>query len=249
MIYGITYCDETMTKAAELCQKSMERNGVDLCAMATETYIYPYFKLLNQDIFRNKRGCGYWLWKPYLIWEQLNRIGDGEILIYSDAGVEFIGNVNHIISRMDQDVFLFGNNWNHADWCKFDVMKAINFSHIIGGANGLVSYGDLKQAQASVIFIRKSPESVRFVKEWLLWCQMPGFIDDSPSIAPNTPTFQEHRHDQAILTCLQIKHGYRLHWWPASYSDGAFVYDKLPQYAGDDYPVLFNHHRKRNNEY
>jgi len=138
---------------------------------------------------------------------------------------------------MWDDVFLFGNNWRHVDWCKGDVLDAIQDAT------------DERQVQASVIFIRKTAESMRFVKEWLLWCQMPGLIDDSPSKTPNYPTFQEHRHDQAILTCLQIKHGYRLHWWPASYSDGAFVYDKLPQYAGDDYPVLFNHHRKRNNEY
>jgi hypothetical protein len=238
MIYGITYCDETMTKAADLCAESMYKNGVSI-----PFKVYPpldeSFYRSNKDILEQKRGAGYWLWKPHLIYDFLlaDYIDEGDYLIYSDAGVEFIGDVNHIISRMDQDVFLFGNNWRHIDWCKGDVLDAIQVAT------------DQRQVQASVIFIRKSPESVRFVKEWLLWCQMPGFIDDSPSVTPNAPTFQEHRHDQAILTCLQIKHGYRLHWWPASYSDGAFVYDKLPQYAGDDYPVLFNHHRKRNNEY
>jgi hypothetical protein len=238
MIYGITYCDESMTKAAGLCAQSMNKNGVTR-AFKVSPPLEEWFYRSNKDILEQKRGAGYWLWKPHLIYDFLlaDYIDEGDYLIYSDAGVEFIGNVNHIISRMDQDVFLFGNNWRHIDWCKGDVLNAIQDAT------------DERQVQASVIFIRKSPESVRFVKEWLLWCQMPGLIDDSPSVTANAPTFQEHRHDQAILTCLQIKHGYRLHWWPASYSDGAFVYDKLPQYAGDDYPVLFNHHRKRNNEY
>jgi hypothetical protein len=79
-----------------------------------------------------------------------------------------------------------------------------------------------------------------FMREWLAWCQMPGLIDDSPS-QDNWKEFAEHRHDQAILTCLQIKHGYKLHWWPTIYSD------HLPR--TDSYPAMFNHHRKRNNEW
>jgi len=237
MIYGITYCDESMTRSAELCRESMLANGVENCGVWYQHYINAEFRRFNNEIFEQKRGVGYWLWKPYLIYVSLSTLKDGDYVIYSDAGVEFINNVSHIIDRMDQDVFLFGNNWRHVDWCKGDVL------------NGIQDATNEKQVQASVIFIRKSAESMKFVKEWLLWCQMPGFIDDSPSVTPNYPTFQEHRHDQAILTCLQIKYGYKLHYWPASYSNGAFVYDKLPEYAADNYPVLFNHHRKRNNEY
>jgi hypothetical protein len=101
------------------------------------------------------------------------------------------------------------------------------------------------QVQASVIFFKVNESTKNFVKEWLLWCQMPGFIDDSPSKLPNYPTFAEHRHDQAILTCLQIKHGYKLHFWPTNYSEH-IRHTALP---GDDYPTLFNHHRKRNDQW
>jgi len=145
----------------------------------------------------------------------------------------------HIIDRMDEDIFFFGNNWNHVDWCKMDVIMAINRGDVSILA---------KQVQASVIFFRNTQKVRDFVKEWLLYCQMPNFIDDSPSKLLNVFTFQEHRHDQAILTSLQIKHGYKLHWWPASYSDGQFAYDKIEQYQNDNYPVIFNHHRKRNDE-
>jgi len=237
MITGITYSDTNMGISAARCVKSMITHGVSMAKALNGIHLPVLFKQMNGEVLSQPRGVGYWIWKPMIIWEELFVMNDGDYLVYSDAGVEFIGDVNHIISRMDQDVFLFGNNWRHVDWCKGDVLDAIQDAT------------DERQVQASVIFIRKTAESMRFVKEWLLWCQMPGLIDDSPSVTANAPTFQEHRHDQAILTCLQIKHGYRLHWWPASYSDGAFVYDKLPQYAGDDYPVLFNHHRKRNNEY
>jgi hypothetical protein len=78
-----------------------------------------------------------------------------------------------------------------------------------------------------------------------LWGQMPGFIDDSPSKLPNYPTFAEHRHDQAILTCLQIKYGYKLHFWPTKYSEH-IRHTARPE---DNYPTMFNHHRKRDHEW
>ncbi len=194
---------------------------------------------------KNERGAGYWLWKPYFIYGELVHSNENDILIYSDAGVEFINNVSHIIDRMDEDIFFFGNNWYNVDWCKMDVIKAIDSD---GYEYSPSSYAQLKQVQASVIFFRNTQKVRDFVKEWLLYCQMPNFIDDSPSLFTNVSTFQEHRHDQAILTCLQIKHGYTLNWWPASYSDGQFTYDKIEQYQNDNYPVIFNHHRKRNDE-
>jgi hypothetical protein len=241
MIHGITYTDENMTKSAALCVNSMRKNGVESYFAYRPYLIQDSFINFNSNIFKvGARGADcYWLFKPYIIYVELMALEENDILIYSDAGVEFINNVSHIIDRMDEDIFFFGNNWNHVDWCKMDVIMAINRGDVSILA---------KQIQASVIFFRNTQKVRDFVKEWLLYCQMPNFIDDSPSKLLNVFTFQEHRHDQAILTSLQIKHGYKLHWWPASYSDGQFTYDKIEQYQNDNYPVIFNHHRKRNDE-
>jgi hypothetical protein len=73
---------------------------------------------------------------------------------------------------------------------------------------------------------------------------MPGFIDDSPSMLPNHPEFQEHRHDQAILTCLQIKYQIKAHWWPSTYN-----LHQREHFPEDTYPPILNHHRKRNWEW
>lgn len=244
MIRLVTYSDQTMTISRERCIKSALKHGVDSVHewdnfMMQETEFYQ----LNQDIFQEgARGAGcYWLFKPYCIYKALLDMTESDTLIYADAGVEFINDVYHIINVMDEDVFLFGNNWNHVDWCKGDVLDKILLVHSL--------YAFEKQVQASVIFIRPTKQAKGFIKEWLCYCQMPGLIDDSPSKVPNYQTFSDHRHDQAILTCLQIKYGYKLHWWPASYSNGAFIYDKIEQYKNDNYPVIFNHTRKRNHEW
>jgi hypothetical protein len=235
-----------MTESAKVCIQSAMQNGVDEAKYWHESDIYNSFRSFcnwNIEIISSKRGCGYWLWKPAIIYDTIRIMHDEDILIYSDAGVKWINNVNEIISRMNQDIFLFSNGHEHVHWCKMDVIKAINglTKNDFHNASGDYSCLTFQQCQASVIFFKVNQKTRNFAKEWLLWCQMPGFIDDSPSKLPNHPEFAEHRHDQAILTCLAIKYGYKLHWW----ADKLWYESQRYRWAEDTYPSMFEHHRFR----
>jgi hypothetical protein len=254
MKWIVTMSDDGMSRAREVCALSAVAQGIDRRAVWT----WESFKRLkcyyeNKVLFDKPRGFGYWAWKAELIGYTLQYAKSNDVVVYADAGIEFIAPVSHIINRMDQDIFLFGNNWKHAHWCKRDVIDAIwpwtNARDVDGNELSWERFG--KQCQASVIFFRVSDYSRAFVKEWLKWCLFEGgrLIDDSPSRAPNHPEFREHRHDQAILTTMAYRNGLTLHYWPASYNNGAFVYEKLPEYASDSYPILFSHHRRRNHEW
>jgi hypothetical protein len=286
----VTFSDTSMSRSRALCISSALKYGVDF--VAGPHYFDPGIEyrdgftlewLKSQPIYAQmgaewwkQRGCGFWLWKPFLIDLVMGKLADGDILIYADAGVEFIDNVRYVVDRMRDDVWLFGNNWEHAHWCKADVVQEVwprDRSLMFAAAYldkdpRIHRWRDLgKQVQASVILFRVSDWSRKFVAEWLAWCKFSPariatpdpylvqdryLIDDSPSIAPNHPEFREHRHDQAILTTLAYREGIKLHYWPAVYNKGGapeFVYEKLPEYAGDDYPVLFSHHRRRNYEW
>lgn len=273
-IHLVTFSDENMDRASQTCVRTAKTYGeVD------STWIYEPGALARfraEPRLLNERGCGYWWWKPQILFDAMSEaiirlpgggyrdLIDGDTLIYADAGIEFINNVHYIVDRMDQDIFLFGNNWEHAHWCKRDVVNyvwsplyALEHGSSQTGRPIIVEDGGIswsnfgKQAQASVIFFRVSDYSRKFVKEWLDWCLFEGgrLIDDSPSRTPNHPEFREHRHDQALLTTMAYRDGIKLHYWPAMYNDGAFTYEKLPEYAGDDYPTLFHHHRRRNHEW
>lgn len=238
MIYGITYADERMTISAGRCERSMYYNGIDSVRVSGPSKLSDDFQIDNHDALNSERGAGFWIWKAWIINKMMSYLcDDGDIIIYADAGIEFVAPVKHIIERMDEDIFFFTNGHKQIEWCKMDVLDTMIKDH------DKYDWNVRKQVQASVIFFKVNQTTRDFVKEWLLWCQMPGFIDDSPSKLPNYPTFQEHRHDQAILTCLQIKYGYKLHFWPTQYSGHLYRPD------GDNYPVMFDHHRKRNNEY
>lgn len=239
MVTGITYSDENMTKSADLCENSMERNGFDCTFLLSPANISDEFKNINKDIFTGVRGAGcYWLFKPYIINSHIQMMDDGDILIYSDAGVEWIDSAKHIVDVMDQDLFLFTSGHLHHEYCKKDVMNAIL------GSGGSYRRPE-QQVHAAVIFIRVNDYTRRFVKEWLLWCQMPGLIDDSPSILPNHPDFKDHRHDQSIISCMAIRDGLKLHYWP----DKLWFSTQRHRWPEDQYPLLFLHHRKRNEEW
>lgn len=246
----ITYSDDRMTKSAEVCRLSALRNNCQHAIAFTPGVIDNNFRTNNAAVLKAERGAGYWLWKPYVINETIKQMHDGDILIWCDAGVEVTNNVNFIIERMREPIFFFTNGFNHADWCKADcLVDIIPMKLSIRQTNeknffAIGSIAELKQVQASVIFFRINQFVRDFVKEWLLWCQMPYLIDDSKSREENVLTFQEHRHDQAILTCLQIKYDFDLHWWP----DKHWITQRH-RWPQDDYPVIFNHHRKRNNEW
>jgi hypothetical protein len=250
----VCFADDRMSRSQHRLIKSAEKHGIDNFRQCSpEGGPKGDFWWMNHSILCQERGAGYWLWKPFIIYAELTTMEEGEILFYSDSGVEIIDNLKYIEDKMNAEklnVFLFSGRFKHAEWCKADVIQAINHQNLTatetqsGTIYTMNGYESFLQVQASNMFFRNTPEVRNFVKAWLCYCQYPGFIDDSPSEAPNFPGFSEHRHDQAILTCLAIKENLKLHWFPSTTN-----MDRRDDFPGDDYPPLFLHHRMRNNEY
>ena len=262
----VTFATNDMSRAAELCVESAGRNGVDgYCVMespSTVQILGHQYPTLLRLMATAPRGIGFWSWKPLIINNALNALPLDSYLIYADAGIEFIAPVQHIIDRMghdkpQDDIFLFGNSWEHAHWCKRDVIDEVwpcNSESKCPSPHYETWDKFGKQVQASVIFFRVSDYSRAFVAEWLKWCLHDGgrLIDDSPSVLPNHPEFREHRHDQSILTTLAYREGILLHYWPGVYNrflGQEFIYEKLPCYASDTYGPMFHHHRLRDHEW
>lgn len=236
MLRHITFSSGNMDISAKLASKSALRYGADESIIHTPKEIDREYYLDNKQILDQPRGAGYWLWKPYFIEQNLMQMEDGDILLYTDAGVEVVNDLKHL-TKLKLNILLFRNMYIHENWCKMDVM------YRVAGWRSM----PIKQIQASAMLFIVGDDSLRLVNQWHVWCTINGMIDDSPSIMKNAPGFQEHRHDQAILTCLAHKYQIKTHWWPAQYNDGAFIYDD--GINDGKYPVIFHHHRKRDNEW
>src|SRR6266498_5640911 len=51
----------------------------------------------NRKILIQKKGNGYWLWKPYFIKKTLETLDYGDYLFYSDSGSYFINPITPLI--------------------------------------------------------------------------------------------------------------------------------------------------------
>lgn len=234
MIKLVTFTDHNMTISASFCADSAMQHGADAYSIWTPTDLSPEFRETMAEVLKHAFGAGYYCWKPYIVHREMCKLNDGDILVYCDAGNEWVGDMRQAVRAMDQDILFFSNGWRHADWCKMDTMNAIIKMIEV----------DCKQVQASTFFVRVTTETRKFIQEWYAWSLLPGMIDNESSRLPNVHTFREHRWDQSILCCLQIKYGYCLHWFPTT-TAGHLRKD----YPNDPYPVLLNHHRRRNDQW
>ena len=162
---------------------------------------------LRQEI----RGFGYWVWKPHIILECLNKINDNDVLLYIDMGCHL--NIRGKKRFLDywseikkcKSGFLVTNleldDYIEKRWTKGDVFDYFNVRD-----NPEITH--TPQYQASFLFIRKEQQTVDLIKKWLAvfyddFC----LVDDSPSVSPNLDGFNEHRHDQSVFSILIKKHG------------------------------------------
>lgn len=248
MIKLITYTDDRMTISAEYLRQSALRFGADEVKIYTPADLPAEFKEKMKDVLAQERGAGYYCWKPLCCLDAISTMGPDNFLIWADAGTEIVAPLRHLTEAMDDDILFFSNGFWHKEWCKMDLL-AYCFPALakpdeitVGWDPALVM--EAKQVQASHIVFKGVNNAIRLVAHWATLAEIPHLVDNSPSELPNVPTFAEHRWDQSILCCLQIMYGYKLHWFPTT-----TAYHIKSGYPGDHYPAIFNHHRKRNNEW
>ena len=153
-------------------------------------------------IAKNKRGYGYWIWKPYIIKKTMKHMKDSDILLYLDGGCEIGGSKQSLIPRffdaVKTDKIIGTRTCIERDWCKMDLllhfdMQDSNMIHTAQHQGGTLMFYICKKT--------------RFVVD--LWyktgCNY-HMIDDSPSTAKNLNCFKEHRHDQAIFSLITKKY-------------------------------------------
>jgi hypothetical protein len=144
----------------------------------------------------NKRGYGYWLWKPYLISKTLKKINDGDILVYLDSGCEIDNDkskLEEIIKKCNTyDMLYTLTGHSNKSYTKKDIVRHFNLKD---------EDIENEQKQATIIFIKKNKLTCEFIDDWYNACKY-NLIDDSESIEINDVTFIENRHDQAVFSIL-----------------------------------------------
>jgi hypothetical protein len=178
-----------------------EINGYTALDLQDDNYfVSKHAEFIN----KNRRGFGYWIWKPYLIKKNMDIMDDGDILLYSDSGCELgIENKEKLLECFDlvkREKLMATRVAGQIEikWSKKDLIEKI----CIDDEKHLNSL----QNQATVILLLVCPETRYLINEWYdISCDYHN-IDDSPSISKNYESFIEHRHDQSIFSLLTKKY-------------------------------------------
>lgn len=149
---------------------------------------------LNAYAQEHRRGYGYWMWKPWIIKDALNRVGADGVVVYADAGCKVYGHSDwqryfRILEKKKGLFFIASGKNSH--WCKRAVPE---FFHI---SSRLWQYA--QQTQGGFLLVKQNDVIDR-------WCSLaeehPELFTDVPADQKHkeSPDFREHRHDQAVLT-------------------------------------------------
>lgn len=227
MILAINYSNSQFTRKQKLNNWTALHIGkVDKVRSFTQADIDKDFYDEHKDTFSYQRGAGYWIWKPYIIMKGLEDIDFGEYLLYTDSGVGYLRKVEELIKKLSQsgqDMMLFELPLIEMQWTKKAVFDFFNLhENDILYSNQIVS---------GFLLLKKTPETISFIEEWLDLCKNRNLLYPEPS-SYEYDAFIAHREDQSLLSVLTKSKGIKTFSDPTEYlkfpletlSTGKYVY-------------------------
>lgn len=159
----------------------------------------------NKWIFDNvEKGAGNCLWKPYLILKQLEKIKEGDAIMYMDAqdliDESEILTFKHILhTELSTTGYCLAQGGAIVkNWTKYDCLYFMDCLD--------EKYLNSRQLEAGTIAFIKNDKNLKFIKEWIGNClNQFAFLDCSSIMGEELPGFNDHRNEQAILTLLALK--------------------------------------------
>lgn len=203
MILAINYADEKWRPAQKYNSRSVLKYGADKVIEYGPEFLDKDFKEANKELLACKRGGGYWVWKPYIILDALNKLEDGDYLFYSDSGLALIKPLINFLEAMEksgQDVMCFSTIHLEKNWSKRDAFILMDCDK--------PEYYDTLQIMSGISLFKKNTEVVDLIKEWLDYAQDIRIVTDNPNVMEkeNYEGFIENRHDQTAWSLLCKKH-------------------------------------------
>lgn len=163
MNHFISFADSRMTDSLNrLCRQAEALEFFDETTSFTEHDLLPEFtSRMGKYLTPSCKGFGYWSWKPWIISHALQKMKDGDRLLYLDAGCHInpagMKRFREYVDILDRDnngMLAFYNGQPEYKWTKGDIFR--HFS--ISPENTRITHS--QQIAAGHVFIKKSPRAV-----------------------------------------------------------------------------------------
>ena len=245
MIVAINYANLKYKKAQYFNSRTAIHKGkAEKVISYSPKDIDPDFWNNNRKILSKKRGNGYWLWKPYFIQKTLRELCEGDYLVYLDSGAFYVNDVKYLIQQMDrddQDVMPFELPFKERRYTKRDVFLKMSCDE--------PAYYETNQRMATLVVIKKTDTAMKFVEEWLQYCQCEHIITDENNNMGkgNYKDFVENRHDQSIFSLLSKMYGFKAYRDPSQFGRFPNVFWSMEidgTETDSKYPQIIAEHRE-----
>jgi hypothetical protein len=209
-IHFLTYGNDRFRNSKKRILKEAERLGVFHSRVARcpddldENFREQFKRILNCT-----RLGGYGIWKPHIVLRELERMKDGDGLVYLDAGctINLQGEKRfwqYIQMVKDSEEGMLSFQLPHCperDWTTrqtFDYFKMdLNHEHATSS-----------QYLSGILVMKKCPAVIEAVSLWLKAVyEQPLLFTDDLSGMQSYPGFREHRHDQSFFSIIRKKFG------------------------------------------
>jgi hypothetical protein len=225
---------EVFHKNRNIQAYSSLNRGIDFIYLYRKEHIDPQY-IQDHPILNEKFGAGYWLWKPYLILKTLQKMPEGDVLLYGDSGMLIRQPINNLIeyALKEKDIVLFdyfepeygtasrsatGDVFAAAD-CQIE--ECYKSPHVWAG----------------MILLKNSPKSRAFIKSWLSLCENPSLLmTGGKGKTPNQPNFSHHQHDEGILCAVAAKNRDKINFFPMD--QNFYNHFKMHRRKKDDQSLL-----------
>ncbi|MBB5637821.1 hypothetical protein HDF26_000850 [Pedobacter cryoconitis] len=155
-----------------------------------------------EKILTQRRGGGYWIWKPYFIKRVLETLADGDILIYCDAGCMINSNGGKrfkeyidLLKKSKTGCISFELPHKEIEYTKQEVFDYFETPEDLVNSN---------QLMATVIMLKKCPHTVMMVNRWYtVLSENPLLFTDDKDNSVQNSEFIDHRHDQSIFSIVR----------------------------------------------
>ena len=188
----------------ELQKKTIDtaiQNGVDSAVAFQRSDLDPAFVKNNAAIMSYPKGAGYWIWKPHIILKTIESpdVADGDTIIYADSKIVFIKSVLPLINvfqRDNLDVMTFRVLSRSKEWTKRDCF--------ILTKSDKPMYTNTCQRYGGIWVFKKGEFAHHFFSTMQAYELDHRILTDSINLLgiPNYPEFQDHRHDESLVSIL-----------------------------------------------
>jgi hypothetical protein len=219
--FFISYGDDKFKKSIKLIKKEAREIGIFDFVKAYTPHDLPE-SIKSSPLYLFKKGGGYWIWKPYIIYDALQHCKENDIVYYADAGCTLNKNSKEwkiYIQEMKTHnaiFFQYRSNVQYDGWDIFCKSPSNNSPKIIHwmkpsvieyfteqfGSQDFLKYNKI---WGGAIIIKKTPQLLNILDQWIkISLFHPELICDpfGKDLSCIPDTFNVHRHDQAILTPL-----------------------------------------------